>query len=153
MRRNILILILVVIIIVTGGYYFLKTKQEVRDRLNDDIIYTPEQQQELDNTPIIYSPTSNSKVTSPLTIKGRVPAGWMFEGVAQVKLLDTNRNVIAQAPAEEVTPGAWTDEEPDKFKSTLTFTTTAKSGHLVIEADNPSGLPENDKSYQIPVKF
>jgi len=103
--------------------------------------------------PYFSEPTTDSKVVSPLTVRGVVPTGWMFEGNVPVKLLDDKRNVITQAPGTEVSPGAWMDEEPDEFISKLTFTTTAKNGYLVVAKDNPSGNPENDEVYEIPVSF
>lgn len=53
-------------------------------------------------------------------------------------------------------PVEWDNEN---IKDTLYFVesynyhTTAKSGFLVLESDNPSGLPENQKSMEISVKF
>lgn len=149
MRKNILIIFL--ILIIAGlGFYIFWTKTELK------IVDTPriDERASAPSTPPYFStPKKNAKVASPLTVQGAVPSGWMFEGIVPVKLLDENKNVITQAPGEEVNPGAWMDEEPDQFTATLTFTTTAKSGYLVVGADNPSGLPENDKSYEIPVKF
>jgi len=103
--------------------------------------------------PYFSEPTTDSKVASPLIAKGVVPTGWMFEGNVPVKLLDDKRNVITQAPGTEVSPGTWMDEEPDEFISKLTFTTTAKNGYLVVAKSNPSGNPENDEVYEIPVSF
>ena len=154
MKIKVLIILLIfVLVIALGGYLFLKPKKEkygFKDSLSG---YSPEEIQKFNSTSEIYRPSSNSKVNSPLYVTGRVPAGWMFEGIVQVKLLDAGRNIIAQSPGKEAHPGTWMDTEPDEFKSTLTFTTSAKSGFLVVSADNPSGLPENDKSYEIPVKF
>jgi hypothetical protein len=92
-------------------------------------------------------------VESPLVINGTVEAGWMFEGVFPVKLLDANRKEIARATAKEVTPGSWQSGQPVEFSATLTFTTQSTSGFLVFENDNPSGLPENSKKYEVQVRF
>jgi len=102
---------------------------------------------------VLTSPIANAAIVSPVTVSGTVPPGWMFEGQLPIKLLDNNRKLIAQGVGREVTPGSWQSSEPVKFTGTLTFTTTAKSGFLLIENDNPSGLPENSKSYEIPVNF
>lgn len=104
-------------------------------------------------TPIITTPQSNSKITSPLTISGTVPPGWMFEATAHVKLADDEGNNIAAGVITEKTPGTWMSGNPVEFTNTLPFQTSAKSGYLIIEADNPSGLPENNKQFIIPVKF
>jgi len=103
--------------------------------------------------PTISSPAVNAKVTSPLTIIGTVPAGWMFEGSFPLKLVDKQRNVIVQGIAQEKVPGSWTSGQPVAFVAALEFTTNEKSGFLVLDKDNPSGLPENDDSFQIPLRF
>lgn len=92
-------------------------------------------------------------VTSPLVINGTVEAGWMFEGVFPVKLLDANKKEIARSTAREVTPGSWQSGQPVEFSATLTFTTQSTSGFLVFENGNPSGLQENSKRFEIPVRF
>lgn len=101
----------------------------------------------------ISSPSFANPVTSPLTLKGTVVPGWMFEGVMPVILLDANYNEVARGQAKEVTPGSWSAGKDVAFSVTLTFSTTAKTGFLIFKADNPSGNPENDKSFEIPVKF
>jgi hypothetical protein len=103
--------------------------------------------------PVVIYPSSNSKVTNPLRIDGIVPAGWMFEGVFPIKLVDSYKNIIAQGQAKEKITGSWQSGESVQFEATLNFTTSAKSGFLILENDNPSGLPENSKSFEIPVNF
>ncbi len=105
------------------------------------------------NSPVIIDPKENSKVTSPLTVRGIVPPGWMFEGVFPVKLTDLKGNVIAQTQAKEEVPGSWQSGTPSYFTVTLTFTTNEKFGFIVLEKDNPSGDPENSETYQIKVYF
>lgn len=103
--------------------------------------------------PSVAIPKPNAQVSSPVTITGTVPPGWMFEGVFPVKLLDAQRKVITQSPAKEVTPGSWTSGNDVAFHATIDFETTAKSGFIVLENDNPSGLPENADSFEIPITF
>lgn len=103
--------------------------------------------------PTISSPSARSKIISPLTVTGIVPAGWMFEGIFPVKLLDSEDNIIAQASAKEVTSGSWQSGNPVEFTATLTFKSSTGSGTLVLSNDNPSGEPENDKEFEIPVAF
>ncbi len=102
---------------------------------------------------VITSPLANSIVKSPLIVRGTVPAGWMFEGSLPIKLLDDNKNLIVQGIAQEKVPGSWQSGDPIDFESEIKFTTTARSGFLVIEKDNPSGLPENAKSFSFEVLF
>ncbi len=103
--------------------------------------------------PTVTIPTANSKVSSPLTITGTVPSGWMFEGSFPIKLVDSDRNLIAQGSAKEVNPGSWQSSKPVAFFVTLPFSTTDASGYIVLMNDNPSGDPINSKSFEVPVKF
>ncbi len=103
--------------------------------------------------PVVSSPSSNTKITSPLKISGKVPAGWMFEGVFPIKLVDSNKKLIVQAQAKEILPGSWQTEGPVNFTATLIFKASSGSGTLILENDNPSGILTNLKTFEIPVKF
>lgn len=105
------------------------------------------------NEPTIYSPLVNAKVVSPLTIKGAVPSEWMFEGVFPVKLVDSGRKLVIRGQGKETVPSSWSEGKTVEFSATLTFVTAAKSGFIILENDNPSGLPENNKSFEIPINF
>lgn len=99
----------------------------------------------------VTQPQPGATVTSPLMVSGRARGGWYFEASFPVRLLDADRNELAIAPAQA--QGDWMTTEFVPFSVTLNFTTTATNGLLVLEKDNPSGLPENDASIEIPVVF
>ncbi len=107
----------------------------------------------VNSNPTVTSPIKNTKVTSPLTITGTVPAGWMFEGSFPIKLVDSDRNLVAQGTAKEVNPGSWQSGKPVAFFVTLPFSTTDSSGFLILMNDNPSGEAANSKTFEVPVKF
>ncbi|NOS66821.1 MAG: hypothetical protein HOO67_00405 [Candidatus Peribacteraceae bacterium] len=96
-------------------------------------------------------PKANAVVQSPLTVTGTARGTWYFEASFPIKLLDDQGNELASAVAQA--QGDWMTEDFVPFVTTLTFTTTAKMGTLVLQKDNPSGMPENDKSVSIPVRF
>lgn len=147
-------ILIVIIIAVLGIFAFFLVKQQYsinRPSLSTTPTSTPTSTKT--NEPQITTPALNTKVASPLVVKGKVPSGWMFEGQFPISLLDSNRKEIATSSGKEITPGSWTGEAPVDFEGTITFTTSAKSGFLVVGADNPSGLPENNKSFEVPVKF
>ena len=100
---------------------------------------------------VIDSPLPNDVITSPLTIKGKARGPWFFEASFPVRLLDDSGKEIATTAAQA--DGEWMTEDFVPFTATLTFTTTAKTGTLVLQKDNPSGLPENDGSVRMDVKF
>lgn len=102
---------------------------------------------------IVTSPELTNSISSPFKIIGKVKNSWMFEGSFSVDLLDSNHQYINKSVCNEVTPGSWTSEEMIDFVCDLKFQTQSSSGYLKFFADNPSGLPQNEKSSEIPVKF
>jgi hypothetical protein len=103
--------------------------------------------------PSVSSPSANMKIVSPLKVTGKVPAGWMSEGVFPIKLVDANQKLIVQGQAKENVPGTWLSGNSVSFTATLTFKTTAASGFLILENDNPSGDPANSKTFEVSVNF
>ena len=97
-------------------------------------------------------PQPNSVVSSPLTVTGEARGTWYFEASFPVKLYDANNSLLAQAPAQALSD--WMTTDFVSFSVTLTFPTpSTQTGTLVLEKDNPSGLPQNDDSFSIPVSF
>lgn len=99
----------------------------------------------------IASPRADTKLTSPVVVRGTVPAGWMFEGTLPISLQEDNGKIIAQSQAKEVIPGAWQSGKPVEFTATLTFTKSFLGlALLVVEKDNPSGNPKQSENYGAP---
>lgn len=113
----------------------------------------PKSQKSSIELPTITEPHAGSKLVSPVKIRGTAPPGWMFEGSFPIKLLDSNRKLIVQTQATEEVPGSWQSNVSVYFKATVNFSTSAKSGFLVLEKDNPSGLPANSKTFEVPITF
>lgn len=101
----------------------------------------------------VDSPAPNAAVSKsqPLVVTGRAVGPWYFEASFPVKLLDSNGNVLAEAPAQA--QGDWMTTDFVPFQVVLAFSTSDTSGTLVLRNDNPSGEPVNDKSISIPVTF
>lgn len=125
----------------------------VGDTITDQILSTFKFWGATSNKPIVTSPVANSRISSPLTITGMVPAGWMFEGVFPITLVDDSRKLIFRGQGDEKVSGSWTEDKPINFAATITFTTTAKSGFILLEKDNPSGKPELSEYFEIPINF
>jgi len=109
---------------------------------------------ELEKTNLIKidSPRPNAVVTSPLEVTGQARGNWYFEASFPVKLLDANGVQLTVIPAQA--QDEWMTEEFVPFKATLEFLAPpTATGILVLEKDNPSGLPENDDSLIVPVRF
>ncbi|OGJ59137.1 hypothetical protein A2635_04210 [Candidatus Peribacteria bacterium RIFCSPHIGHO2_01_FULL_51_9] len=112
-------------------------------------------QQEPLNHPLITvtSPLPGDRITSPLTIKGQARGTWYFEATFPVVLTDWDGLIIAQGYAQA--EGEWMTEDFVPFSATLTFEKPAygERGTLVLQKDNPSGLPEHDDAVEIPIRF
>ena len=89
---------------------------------------------------------------SPLTVKGEARGNWYFEASFPVRLFDADDKELAVIPAQA--KGEWMTTEFVPFEITLNFSRPkTATGVLVLEKDNPSGLPEYDDSISIPVRF
>lgn len=100
----------------------------------------------------IKSPTLGATVSSPLVVTGEARGGWYFEASFPVKLLNDDGEVLAEAPAQAQED--WMTEEFVPFTVELKFTApSGTEGTLVLENDNPSGIPEHAKRVEIPVFF
>ncbi len=100
----------------------------------------------------ISNPRPNQVITSPLEITGEARGYWFFEASFPIKIYDENGKQLGIAVAQA--QGDWMTENFVAFRITLEFEApTTKRGVLVLEKDNPSGLPENADALQVPVKF
>jgi hypothetical protein len=100
----------------------------------------------------VSKPAPNQVVQSPLIIEGEALGTWFFEATFPVKLVDANGNIVATHFAQA--QGEWMTEDFVSFKAQIEFEKPATAtGVLVLEKDNPSGLPENDAKIEIPVRF
>ena len=97
------------------------------------------------------APLENHVIASPLTITGQVPGNWSFEASFPIILKASDGTVITQTSAHLT--GDWMTTAYVPFTATLTYTTTATTGELVFNRDNPSGLAEKDDAVVIPVRL
>ena len=102
----------------------------------------------------VFLPKPDTIVKSPLSVVGQAPGNWFFEASLPVRLIDANGQAVTSTPAQAQSDWMTTALVP--FTATLNFkitSTTTATGYLVIAKDNPSGLPQNDAAYRVPVKF
>lgn len=93
----------------------------------------------------------NQRITSPVRVEGNVPPGWAFEASFPVRIIESSGKVIAEVPA--AVPN-WMSTTTAWYAATLYFPgPSSTTGFIVLIRDNPSGLPENDDSARIPVRF
>lgn len=138
MRTKHIIWIIVMAVVVIG---LLTALKDDAPGTKDDLI-------------VVDSPRPNDTITSPLTISGRARGNWFFEASFPVRLVDANGQNIPLDPPYIMATGDWMTTEFVPFTATLNFTRpTTDTGTLILQKDNPSGLPENADELKIPVKF
>jgi hypothetical protein len=136
MNKNKILIVAATLIVLAALYcvFFNKTKDS-----HDDLIR-------------VSLPLKNQIVKSPLTVTGEARGTWYFEATFPIKLLDSNGNVLVQSHGQA--QGGWMTNEFVPFTAQLNFAAPmTETGSLVLEKDNPSGLPEHDDSIIIPVRF
>lgn len=100
----------------------------------------------------VSNPGIGQLVTSPLVVTGEARGPWYFEASFPLKLLDDNGVVLAIGYAQA--QGEWMTTDFVPFSGTLTFDPpSTPTGVLILEKDNPSGLPEYADQREIPVQF
>lgn len=105
-----------------------------------------------DNLIRIASPRPNDVVGSPLAIHGAARGSWFFEASFPVRLLDDTGTEIAHGFAS--TSAEWMTSEFIPFDAEIIFDKPAgERGTLILEKENPSGLPEHADALIIPVRF
>jgi hypothetical protein len=100
----------------------------------------------------VDTPRPNQVIQSPLVISGQARGMWYFEATFSIRLLDDQGNVLSQSVAQA--QSEWTTDQFVPFRAELQFSNPiAKTGKLVLEKSNPSGLVENEDSIKIPLRF
>jgi hypothetical protein len=152
--RNYIIIFLAAVIIGAGAHYFWTNRGQERE--NGAPAENPAEDlgNSLEKQDLIRlaSPRPNDIVKSPLLIEGEARGNWYFEASFPVSLYDGKGKLLARAPAEAQSD--WMTTDFVQFKVGLKFNAPeTETGFLVLEKDNPSGLPENADELRIPVKF
>lgn len=106
----------------------------------------------IDDMLIVNSPAPDALIKSPLAVTGKARGTWFFEASAPVKILDADGNELGIVPAQA--EGNWMTTDFVNFSASLDFKTPATAtGILVFMKDNPSGLPQYDMKFEMPVRF
>lgn len=95
-------------------------------------------------------PKANASVPKKFTLTGKAPGNWFFEASAPYMVQTPEGDKVAQGHVDTI--GDWMTTELVDFKADITIN-PAYSGPatLVLMKDNPSGLPENEDSLEIPI--
>lgn len=121
------------------SFAFVKNEQVPQEHSTGDLIQ-------------VNQPKEGDRVKSPLVVQGRARGNWYFEGSFPVRLETAAGEVLAEVPGSA--QGEWMTTDFVPFELSLVYgTTTATSGVLILQNDNPSGLIEQAKEIRIPVLF
>ena len=108
------------------------------------------QQQPLSARITIKTPTSGANVGKEFTVTGSAPGPWYFEASFPIQVRGAEGSVIGRTHANAL--GEWTTEKNVDFDATVHIEATHTGpATLILMKDNPSGLPENDDSVEIPI--
>lgn len=101
---------------------------------------------------IIDLPKENEKIKSPLKIKGQAKGFWFFEAEFLAELYDTDNNFLGRTIL--TAKDDWMTENFVPFEGNLEFERpTTDYGFLRFLSANPTGLPEHQRIFEIPVQF
>lgn len=102
---------------------------------------------------IVVNIAENQTITSPITITGRSRGSWFFEATAPVDIVNWDGLIIGQGYIQAQSD--WMTENFVEFSGTIEFEkpTYKNNGSIILRADNPSDLPQNNKSIEIPILF
>lgn len=165
MKKGLLILLVLLLVALIAIYLIIsgiseKTVQENQtDETSTDVValdnVITEHIQSKANLIVLDSPKPNEHISSPVTISGKARGYWFFEASFPFVLVDWDGRIIAQHYI--MTADDWMTEEFIPFSITFEFerpdTSVSNRGALILQRDNPSGLPENDDALEIPIMF
>lgn len=99
---------------------------------------------------VLFGPFPGEEVETSFNVTGAARGSWYFEASFPVQLKTLDGQMLAGELAQA--QGDWMTTELVPFTARIIAPSTAKGLHtLVIKKDNPSGLPEHEKEYEIPV--
>lgn len=137
-KSHVWVVIVAIFLVALGAAYWYFFLPPVQEPVSSDVN--------------VFSPKSDEIIKSPLKISGEARGTWFFEGSFPVILKDENGNVIKQGFV--TAQKDWMTQDFVPFIGEIEFETPEVArGELVLKKDNPSDLPEYDKSMSIPVSF
>ncbi len=146
------IVLVIVFGIVLGVLYWLTSPFFITPQVHQIEKTREVQKQEKENLIRVENIAQGQVVVSPLVIKGEARVYLFFVASFALRIYDDVGNELGVAIAQA--KDEWMTENFVPFEATLQFKTPGtKQGILVLEKDNPSGLPEHADELRIPIVF
>jgi len=92
-------------------------------------------------------------IISPLKLTGEAKGSWFFEASFPVFLVNWDGLIIAQGVAQAKSDWMTTDFVPFEVNLEFIKPDYKNNGAIILKKDNPSGLPQNDASCELPILF
>lgn len=146
------LLVLIVLLFVVGWVVYDNKELMVNDVRNNNVATTTIDSNDTKKDLIVVDvPVQGMTIGSPFVISGKGRGYWFSEGSFPIELRDTQGNILETIIAQA--QGDWMTTEFVPFTASLIFTKplSPMPAVLVFKKDNPSGLPENDDSIEIPI--
>ncbi len=140
--------IVAVLVLLAGAWLWRGRSSEIQPTP------TPRQQvNQYKDLVVIDRPIPGSTILSPVVIEGRARGTWYFEASFPVNIVDWDGKIIGEGIAQA--QDEWMTSEYVPFQATITFTkpTYKNNGWIILRKDNPSGLPEYEDAFEVPVFF
>lgn len=99
----------------------------------------------------VTTPALDSTVGQEVEVTGQA-SGWYFEASFPLKVVDDKGKVLFEGPLTAKSDWMTSAYVPFHEKITLEKS-SAPTGKFIFQKSNPSGLPENDRSFEVPVRF
>jgi hypothetical protein len=112
---------------------------------------------EKENLVKVFSPAIYESVSNPLIITGEAIGPWFFEASFPILVVDWNGLIIGEGFA--TAQDEWMTTEFVPFTASVEFDVSKISGNysdkgwIILQKDNPSGLPEFDDALEFEIKF
>lgn len=138
---------------VEAGYPVMES-YPAQCRTSDGRNFTQDIGNEMDKTDLIRvsSPRPGATILSGATIRGEARGNWYFEATFPIAIYDQNGKELGRSYV--TAEGEWMTTEFVPFTGTLEFNQpTTRTGNLVLEKANASGLPENSDQLIVPITF
>jgi len=143
MRLKYIIIPIITVLVVAGSWFLMRHSSRAPN------IDTGNQSEKQDLIKIT-TPQPNQTIQSPVLIKGEAKGYWFFEASFPIKLFNEKGELLATTIAQAQKD--WMTEDFVPFEAELNFAVSqTQKGLLVLEKDNPSGLPEHADELRIPV--
>lgn len=132
--------------------YPITTSYPTQCRTPDGRVFVgPSDPHSTDNPSImVKTPQNGETVTQTFTVTGSARGSWFFEAVFPVKIVDAHGQQIIQTQAHA--GGDWMTEDFVPFTADIELPETYSGpATIILEKDNPSGLPERSAAIQVPI--